>query len=421
MKAPPPQAAGIGQLRAPGTVRFGIGSHASLGRLASSLGERITICTDARLANGPHVARATRVLRAAGLTVSVLDAAAPELPIDVIEAAVGVARGQRPDCLVGLGGGSCLDLAKLVSLGLSHDGPASLYYGENQVPGPVLPTIGVPTTAGTGSEVTPVAVLFDAELDLKVGISSGHLIPRAAICDPELTLGAPTHVTAHAGIDALAHAIEAYTAMVREDWKSIDSRVFVGKNTLSDTFALSAVRHIAPHLATAIEDNLGARSHVLEGSLRAALAFGTAGTAAAHALQYPLGAKTRTPHGLGIGLLLPYVMAFNRPAREPELARIADAMGCEEKSADAAIAAVASLAREIGLPASLKDIGVAREDLEPLAEGALTIDRLVSNNPRELTLAGAVSILEAAWFGDISRVSAEPSYRTELAGLPEGE
>jgi alcohol dehydrogenase len=405
MSATAMSAAGLGQLRTPGTVRFGVGAIASLGNLAASLGDRVTICTDPYLASGPQVAEATRLLRAAGLHVDVLDAAVAELPGDTVANAVTIARSQRPDCLIGLGGGSSLDLAKLVSLGLRYDGPPNLYYGENQIPGPVLPIIGVPTTAGTGSEVTPVAVLFDDSLGIKVGISSRHLIPRGAICDPELTLGAPAHVTAHAGIDALAHAIEAYTANLRHDWTTLDARVFVGKNSLSDTFALSAVRHIAPFLTRAINDDLEARTHVLNGSLRAALAFGTAGTAAAHALQYPLGARTNTPHGLGVGLLLPYVMQFNRDSRQAEFEKIAEAMGCEEASADAAIATVSTLTRQIRLPNTLADIGVAFDELESLAKDALTIDRLVSNNPRELTLPGAVSILEAAWFGDISRVA----------------
>jgi alcohol dehydrogenase len=399
----------LGMLRAPATVQFGVGACSVLGDVAKQLGERVTICTDPQLAAGPHVDKVAGILRAKGLTVSVLDAAVPELPLNVIDSAVAAARALRPDCLIGLGGGSSLDLAKLVALGLAHDGPPDQFYGENAVPGPVMPIIGVPTTAGTGSEVTPVAVLSDPNLALKVGISSPYLIPRAAVCDPDLTMGAPRHVTAHAGIDALGHAIEAYTAIARTDWDELGGKVFVGKNLLSDTLGLSAVRCIAPHLIHALDDSKAARSQVLEGSLRAALAFGTSGTAAAHALQYPLGARTKTPHGLGIGLLLPYVMRFNRVVRADELSAVAEAMGCQEHTADAAIDAVAALAAEIGLPATLAELDLEYSELPALAGQALGIGRLVANNPRTLDLVGATSILNAAWHGDLSLVADDRS------------
>ena len=397
---------GIGALRCPGVVLFGSGVSSALGRLVGQYGERVLVCTGPALATGPHVAHVVTTLREAGLKVSVLDAAVPELPLDVVLEAVSEARPLRPDCLVGLGGGSCLDLAKLVSLGLTTDEPFDSFYGERKVAHPVKPVIGVPTTAGTGSEVTPVAVVADPDQEMKVGISSEHLIPRAAVCDPALTLGAPPTVTAHAGIDALAHAIEAFTAKPRSTWADAEDRVFVGKNLLSDPLALAAVSRIAPHLQDAISDSPTARKQVLEGSLCAALAFGTAGTAAAHALQYPLGTRTKTPHGLGTGVLLPYAMRFNREVRAAELGAIAQAMGCEEHSADAAIDAVVELGHSIGLPRSLAELGLSRDELPTLADQAIGITRLVSNNPRTLDRDGALTILEAAWYGDIKRIPA---------------
>ena len=189
-----------------------------------------------------------------------------------------------------------------------------------------MPLIALPTTAGTGSEATPVSVITDPKTEMKIGVASPHLIPRHAICDPLLTVGAPPTVTAHAGIDALSHAIEAYMAAREEPAPDLVlGRPQVGKNLLSDTLALTAAEHLARNLARAVEDgsDLEARTGMLYGSLLAGIAFGNSGVSAAHALQFAVGAATHTSHGLGTGLLLPYCMEFNRPAREPELAELA--------------------------------------------------------------------------------------------------
>src|SRR5207302_7734368 len=184
----------------------------------------------------------------------------------------GRAGRTAPRCMIGLGGGSSIDLAKLVALGVAHGEDLRSFYGEEQVPGPIAPVIAMPTTAGTGSEVTPVAVLTDPEAVLKVGISSRYLIPTYALVDPILTHGCPPSVTAHAGIDALAHAIEAYTAARRQLPLGSDA-VFVGKNSLSDALALVAVSNIAPNLPAASRDEPDARAAVAYGSLCAGLAF----------------------------------------------------------------------------------------------------------------------------------------------------
>lgn len=389
----------LGVMRAPGQVLFGEGMVAALGRVAAAHGGRVLVCTDGYLAGAEQGRLALGALREAGLEARVLDAAEPELPRASVEAAIEAAREMRPDCVVGLGGGSCLDLAKLVALGLATEGPLDRFYGEAAVPGPVLPMVAVPTTAGTGSEVTPVAVLSDPAIALKVGISSLHLVPRAAICDPRLTLGAPAAVSAYAGIDALAHAIEAFTAVERDGWEDAVDRVFVGRNVLSDRFALHAVELLGGSLRGAVEDRPAARRAALEGSLCAGLAFAAAGTAAAHALQYPLGARTKTPHGLGVGLLLPFVMAANAPACRDRLDLVAAALGVE--GAEAAVRVVRDLGLDLGLPSTLSELELAEEDLAGMAEQALGIERLVANNPRPMTQELATEILRAAWTGDL--------------------
>jgi alcohol dehydrogenase len=399
-----------GVLRAPREILFGLGVAEATGELARRVAERVLVITDPTLAAGAAVGGVLAGLHAAGVEVEVFDGTVPELPMDVVLQAIREAGVRQPQCVVGVGGGSSLDLAKLVALGLAHGDALPAFYGEEQVPGPIAPVIAIPTTAGTGSEVTPVAVLTDPQAVLKVGISSRWLIPQYAIVDPAMTYGCPPSVTGHAGIDALAHAIEAFTA-ARRQLLPDSGAVFVGKNLLSDVFALEAIRHIAPNLLAAQGNEPEARAALAYGSLAAGLAFGTAGTAVAHALQYPIGARTHTPHGLGTGLLLPYAMNFNLPARVSELAEIGRAMGIadagqdEEQSARAAIDAVAELALEAGVPARLADLGVSEPELPELATQALGVSRLIINNPREVGEDELVEILAAAWRGDLARPS----------------
>jgi alcohol dehydrogenase len=386
----------FGLLRPPGTVLFGAGMADGVGDLARRHGEHVVLCTDAYLAGADQGQRVLRSLRDAGLRVTVLDAAEPELPLGSVERALAEVRSSAPDVVVGLGGGSSLDFAKLIALGLSDDRPYQDFYGESDLMGPLPPLLALPTTAGTGSEVTPVAVISDPERTLKVGISNPRLTPVAAICDPLLSHGAPAHVTAHAGIDALAHAIEAYCAIQRTGWDEIAGKVFVGRNRFSDLFALEAITLLAGSLERAVDDDPDARADALLGSLYAGLAFATAGTALAHALQYPIGARTKTPHGLGVGVMLPYVMRFNAPACEDRLIDVATALGVEP-TVDAAIDRVAEIAAALGLPASVAEIGLDAADLEGVVEQALGIGRLVSNNPREVTLANLTELVATAF------------------------
>ena len=291
---------------------------------------------------------------------------------------------------------------------LAHGGQASDYYGELRVPGPVVPVVALPTTAGTGSEVTPVAVLTDPERVSKVGISSPYLIPHTAVCDPELTLGCPPELTASAGADALSHVIEAFTAVRRPPTAELATeRVFVGKNVLTDTFALLGVRLIAGslHRAWSDPDDMEAREAMMLGATAGGFALGSAGTAAAHAIQYPVGAVTHTPHGVGVGALLPYVMEFNRPARVAELAAVARAMGAHAEAspddlADQAIDGVADLLASVGIPSTLAELGLPPDRLRWTAEQALGAERLVANNPRPLDVDTLERIVRAAHAGD---------------------
>lgn len=400
-------------LRAPSEILFGSGQRGALPRIVKQLGSRAFICADPFVAESSELGVLLRELSEAGVSTAVFSEVIPELPVGSIATAFEAAQEHGCDVVVAVGGGSSIDLAKLVSCLRVHGGRPEQFYGEFAVPGPVLPIVAVPTTAGTGSEVTPVAVLTDTERNLKVGVASPHLIPRVAVCDPELTLTCPPAVTSASGTDALSHCIESYTAVRRQlDAELMGQRVFVGKGQLTDDLALSGIRSIAAGLLRAYEEpeDLAAREQVMYGSLLGGLAFGTAGNAAAHALQYPIGAETKTPHGVGIGLLLPYVMEYNRAERVSEYAKIARIFGAAENSAQAlaeqAPVLVQDHLRKVGIPTTLAEIGFDAARIEWAAQQGIKAARLSENNPVPLTAAGAERILRAAGQGEVSLVNA---------------
>ena len=398
----------LGLLRLPPEIRFGPGAVSTVAGTVLRLGHRVLACVDPVLAATAQFAAVRSELAERGAQVSVLSDVPAELPLAAVLAGAAQARAFGPDVVLGYGGGSALDLAKLMALLVTRPGPVSDLYGENQVSGPVLPVVAVPTTAGTGSEVTPVAVLSDPDRALKVGVSDPALIPRVAVVDPELTVGAPPRVTAHSGIDAFVHAVESLTAAERfTAWPDAPG-VFVGRNRLSSALALDAVELISGSLRAAVGDggDLTARTSMALGSLYAGMAFGTAGTHLSHAVQYPVGALTGTPHGLGTGLLLPFVLEACAPAIGRELAQIGAAMGLAEPTVPATLAAVRSLVTDVGIPGSLAEIGVRRDDLNRVVELSLGVTRLVGNAPVPATPALLGEIVTAAFEGRPARPAA---------------
>jgi alcohol dehydrogenase len=388
-------------LRAPSQVLFGAGMAEAAGRVAAGHGRRVLVITDPVIVSTPGFA--TVLASLSELDATVFSDAVVDVPRTAVDAAVALGRSVEPDVVVAVGGGSVIDLAKVSALLLAHGGVLEDYYAVQSVPGPIVPLIALPTTAGTGSEATPVSVVTDPATEMKIGVASPHLIPRHAICDPLLSVGAPPVVTAHSGIDALSHAVEAY--MAAREQPSVElvlGRPQVGKNLLSDALALTAAGHIFRNLARAVDDgsDLEARTGMLYGALLAGIAFGNSGVSAAHALQFAVGAATHTSHGLGTGLLLPYVMEFNRPARPDEIAQLSSLMGGD------AVSQVHALGLKVGLPKSLAEIGVQRHDLRPMAEASVEIKRLVNNNPRPLDVDALEAILDAAWHGEPRRLRA---------------
>lgn len=402
-----------GTLRLPARVHFGYGSRAQLSRLLHLGGRRVLAIIDPFLTESPIFGETVAGLRAGGLDVAVYSDVRPELPIASLDAAAAFARDYGPDVILAVGGGSALDAAKLIGLLVVHGGPLSRYYGENLVPGPSLPLVAVPTTAGTGSEVTPVAVVSDPEREMKVGISSPYLIPTAAVVDPEFTLGAPRSVTAFAGIDALVHAVESFTAARLEGPWDAELPVFTGRNAFSEAIALRAVEHLGTWLPTAVDDpgNRRAREEVAFGSLLAGVSFGATGTHLSHALQYPIGAATKTPHGLGTGLLLPYVLQACLADAEvvERIAAVGRALGSTAATADAgardAISSIAALGRAIGVPVSLQEIGITHEQLPQIAELASNSARLIAIAPIPAPPAVLLDILQHAHTGRLTEGS----------------
>ncbi|HYP15249.1 MAG TPA: iron-containing alcohol dehydrogenase [Bryobacteraceae bacterium] len=399
----------FGTLRTPRNLVLGAGQRGALPAYALSLGRRAYIVTDERLVAEPAFAALVDAVNHVGVATKVFSGTIAELPASCIVEGVEAGRAFGPDLIIGIGGGSCLDASKVIALLLAHGGTINDYYGEFKIPGPVLPLIAVPTTSGTGSEVTPVAVIADPDRAVKVGIASPYLIPHTAICDPELTYTCPPSLTAISGADALTHAIEAFTTVRREPTANIvHEHVFLGKNAMSDHYALLAISHIAASLRAAYDNGADtvARERLMLGATAAGLAFGTAGTAAAHAVQYPVGALTHTPHGAGVAVMLPYVMEFNRSHARSAMAEIADAMKVEtaglpeDEKASAAIDAVAGLFKSIGIPRTIADLGVAQDQLALVAEQAMGAARLIKNNPRPIDLPAMAALVSAAFHGD---------------------
>jgi len=255
-------------------------------------------------------------------------------------------------------------------------------------------------------------VISDPDRTLKVGIASPHLIAAVALCDPDLTATCPPSLTAIAGADALTHAIEAFTAGKRgADPNLPQQHVFVGKSALTDHFALLAIRLLGRSLEKAYRDGSDehARADVMMGAMAAGCAFGTAGTAAAHAVQYPVGALTHTPHGLGVATMLPYVMTYNLPAAAAEIAEVGVALGLSRQRGDDADALAHATIREvrrlfgaIGITPTLAELGLPEDKIDWTAEQALGIDRLIKNNPRPFDLAQMRRLVRGAYDGDMS-------------------
>lgn len=378
---------------------------------------RVLLVTDNGIVNAGLLDEVLPGFDCTDLRLGIFDRVEADPRNATVEAAAHAARALGAEMIVGFGGGSSMDVAKVVAVLAHPDCRQSLdeLYGVGKVRGPRLPLLQVPTTAGTGSEVTPIAIVTTGETT-KAGIVSPHLQPDTALLDAKLTLGLPAKVTAATGIDAMVHAIEAYTSVHK-------------KNPVSDMLAREALRLLASNIASATHrgTDLKARGNMLLGALYAGQAFANAPVAAVHALAYPLGGHFHIPHGLSNSLVLPHVLRFNAPAAAAlyaELAEVLDGIGGiegiegiegidagmlaqkpgsgaeaegDEAKTEALICWLENLITGLGLPVRLRDCGVTEESLPQLAADAMEQQRLLVNNPREVSEQDALAIYRAAF------------------------
>ena len=338
--------------------------------------------------------RLETVLQSAGCTWDLFDAVVADPPEAVVLEASERARAFEASGIIGFGGGSAMDVAKLVAiLAAPGSAPLAQAYGVNQVTGSRLPLALVPTTAGTGSEVTPVAIVT-VGAEEKKGVVSPVLIPDLAILDAELTLQLPPHVTAATGIDAMVHAIEAYTSASSNN------------NPISRVLAREALQLLGDSLTTCVSNgaDLHARQQALLGACLAGQAFANSPVAAVHALAYPLGTRFHLPHGLTNALMLPAVMRFNLPAAAEQYAQLlpcafpeSQAQGDAQARAEQFIVLLEGLIERVGLPKRLREVGIKEEHIDMLAADAMKQTRLLVNNPRPLDLQDAQHIYSQAW------------------------
>lgn len=348
------------QFQTPTKIISGIGSTAEIIKELNDLyAKKVLLITDPGLVQAGVAQQVVEMLKQAAVEVEIFDAVEPDPSIQVATKAAEMAKNVKANVLIALGGGSAIDTAKSAALLVTNGGYLKDYAGVNKVVKPILPLIAVPTTAGTGSEVTIFAVMSDPEKQEKFTISSALIAPAVAVLDPLLTLKLPPSVTAFTGMDALTHAIEAFTSSIAQP--------------ATDALALSAIKLILKHLPVAVGrgDNIMARDGMLQASLLAGIAFNNAFLGLAHAIASPLGGHFHVPHGLANAVMLPYVMEYNLPTAVRRYAEIGRALGLQAVGdtpravAEKTVAAITQLARDINIPEKLSNIG-AKEELLPL-------------------------------------------------------
>ena len=349
----------------------------------------VMVITDKGIVKAGIYEKVRVILESADINIVLVDEVRPDPSITLVESIVVKARTCGADAVIGLGGGSSIDTAKVAAALVTNTKDLSEYIGVELLEKTPLPIIAIPTTAGTGSEVTPIAILSDEKEQLKKGIVSSRIIPQFAILDASLTVGLPKHITAATGMDALCHALEAYTS------------VGPNQSEFSDSLALKAIKLITGNIRKAYDDgtDLEARKNMLLGSLIAGIAFANAGVTAIHAFAYPLGGVFHIPHGLANSLMLPVIIDYNKKGNEARFAEIAAHMiGARlDGTAEATVDAVNELCDYLKIPKNLAEVNIPKDAIQKLSEGAIKVTRLLDNNPRKIELQDAIDLYTAAY------------------------
>ncbi len=374
----------------PTEVTFGTGSLARLPEVIGALPERALLISDPGVAAAGIPERVAAQLQSTGRRLDTFTEVEPNPSVETVERGLDVYRKAGSGWVLAVGGGSAMDVGKAVALLAVHPGPIQTYEGVGKVPGPVAPLVCMPTTSGTGSEVTVFSVITDRQRKFKMPVGSTHLLPRAAVCDPELTVSMPQPLTAATGMDALTHAVECYT------------NTFY--HPISKTLALEAIRLIGASLRRAYANgrDVEARAQMLLASTMAGMAFTRTRLGNVHAMSHPVGAYFNVPHGVANALLLPYIMEWNLPGCLDTFPQVARALGEDpdglspRAAAVVAVDAVRQLCRDVGIPERLRDVGVTRDAIPAMAADAMKSGN-VSVNPRATKHEEMVSLFEQAW------------------------
>lgn len=321
---------------------------------------------------------------------SIFDAVKPEPELEQVQECIDVYRAEQCDAVLAVGGGSALDIAKCVAALAGQVGDIHEFVGTDKIKSRDIPLIVIPTTSGTGSEVTNIAILSDTANQMKQGIVSDFLLPDVAIVSPLMSVSCPASVTAASGVDALVHALEAYISVNHSD--------------ITDALAVQAIELIVEYLpqAYALPSNLVAREKMATASLMAGLAFGNAGVGAVHALAYPLGGKYKMPHGVSNALMLPHVLKWNVLGCAERLSHIATIVKQNkgqnhQENAESLVEFLHKFSEQLNIPAGLRSFGIQESDIPALAAEAIKVERLLKNNPRQLSVADIEAIYYEAY------------------------
>lgn len=378
----------------PTQIHFGSGSIDGIASVVQQLGgSKVLVVADPGLQKAGLLERLVAPLDNNGVPYEMYTDIDPEPGLRLADDGAALAKKCGVDCVIGAGGGSAMDVAKAISILLTNGGKAEDYLGLGKIKKAGVPKIMVPTTAGTGAEVTFTAVFINEKTKSKGGMNGDPLYPEAAVLDPDLTLSLPQHVTASTGIDAFTHAIESY--------------VSTQANPISEMYAIEAMDLIASNLGKAYANskNVDARAKMLLGSLLGGKALATAGVGLVHAMAYPLGGMFGIPHGLANAVLLPYVVEFNLIGAPEKYAVVAGLLGCDtdglsaKDAARGAVEAIYELNMEIGIPTSLAALNIPADKIEEMAKIALTVTRPVENNPRMPSLEDVMKVYGVAMEG----------------------
>ncbi len=382
----------INYFKTTGKIITGIKSVSTLPQEIKLLGgRRVFIFTDEGIVKAGICDQVLQMLEGTVDSVSVFGKVPPEPPLETIYECLALAREARCNLIIGLGGGSAMDVAKIISVLLTNEKSLDQMIGVNLVDTRGIPKILIPTSAGTGSEVTPIVILTDQAENLKKGVVSDFLFPETAILDPELTISLPPGATAASGMDALIHAMEAYTS--------------VNATPMTDHLAVRAIELIAANIRSAWANgsNLEARMNMLEGSLLAGQAFANAGVTAVHAFAYPLGGEFHVAHGVANTVMLCAVLRFNMIANLKKFAALGRLLCPDVSSRDSKVLAEAGirflegLIADLQMPRTLQELNIPQDAIPRMAEGVMKVTRLLANNPRKITFEDAINIYQVVY------------------------